>query len=108
MQLSGVRSDNIGDDHVNIVTCVTRDMWKTLVTIIVTLIKLSSASVITVGDTYYYDVTFMLYNRKFELEFHGPGQGMTRDWFLSAYNWGRLSRGATVRLGEFAEVNLTE
>ena len=39
-----------------------------------------------------------------QMEFHGPGQGMGQDWYLSAYNWGRLSRGATVRLGGLGEV----
>ena len=39
------------------------------------------------------------------MEFHSPGQGMGQDWFLSAYNWGRLSRGATVRLGGLGEVD---
>ena len=41
-----------------------------------------------------------------QLEFHGPGQGMTRDWWLGARSWGRASRGAVVRLGGLGEVRL--
>ena len=41
-----------------------------------------------------------------QLEFHGPGQGMTRDWWLGARSWGRPSRGAVVRLGGLGEVRL--
>jgi len=66
-------------------------------------VSLAFSSVLKVGENYYYDVTFMLINTKFQLEFNGPGQGM-RNWFLSSYNLGRLSRGATVRLGGLGEI----
>ena len=94
--------------------------------------ELGRGSVIRVGDSYYYDVTNMLAGRRFQvtpftsilstsrtllcmmvtvvfppqLEFHGPGQGMTRDWWLGARSWGRASRGAVVRLGGLGEVRL--
>ena len=41
-----------------------------------------------------------------QLEFHGPGQGMTQDWLLGARSGGRASRGAVVRLGGLGEVRL--
>ena len=40
----------------------------------------------------------------FQLEFHGPGQGMSQDWRLATSSLGRLSRGATVRMGGLGEV----
>ena len=42
----------------------------------------------------------------FQLEFHGPGQGMTQNYRLAASSLGRLSRGATVRIGGLGEVSV--
>ena len=40
-----------------------------------------------------------------QVEFRGPGQGMTGDWVAAAQDWGRRSRGATVRLASLGEVS---
>ena len=40
-----------------------------------------------------------------QVEFRGPGQGMTGDWVAAAQDWGRRSRGATVRLASLVEVS---
>ena len=40
-----------------------------------------------------------------QVVFRGPGQGMTGDWVATAQDWGRRSRGATVRLASLGEVS---
>ena len=48
--------------------------------------------------------SFVSTSETMQMEFHGPGQGMPSAWAMAAYNWGRRSRGATVRLGGLGEV----
>ena len=48
--------------------------------------------------------SFVFTSETMQVEFHGPGQGMLSAWDVAAYNWGRRSRGATLRLGGLGEV----
>merc|ERR1712212_942015 len=60
-------------------------------------------SVIELGGLYYYDSSDLIVNKTFQLEFRGPGQGMGGQWSAAAQEWGRRSRGATVRLESLGE-----
>merc|ERR1711971_776923 len=60
-------------------------------------------SVIELGGLYYYDSSDLIVNKTFQLEFRGLGQGMGGQWSAAAQEWGRRSRGATVRLESLGE-----
>lgn len=60
-------------------------------------------SVIELGGLYYYDSSDLIVNKTFQLEFRGAGQGMGGQWSAAAQEWGRRSRGATVRLESLGE-----